>query len=391
MVTPRWTAAAALLLAMAAASCRRTAVATGLADDRPAREKTAAPIPQSREADDVARFLAGLPGAPDSPYLELEQSAAWRQHRKALDDAWKRAGAHLLSGLAEFQREELNRQPMERAAVFYPFSGPDAITPLLCFPHSERYVLVALEPAGTLPAAGHIGKKNLPEYLAATRTTMASILGRSFFVTREMDRQFRGQVTDGLMLPILELLVRTGHTVLGFRYVRLDEEGRLVERAADYHAPGKVGNKGIEIEYRAATDRSVHRLCYLSVNLANDRLRENTAFSKFAATLKGSSTLLKATSYMLHQPEFSTIRDLIVQVSGTVLQDDSGIPYRYFSGAAWRVQLYGAYQRPYGSFRWMEQKDLRAAYGRPGVKPLPVEIGYGYRRIASNMLLAERQ
>ena len=391
MVTPRWTAAAALLLATAAASCRRTAVATGLADDRPAWEKTAAPILQSREADDVARFLAGLPGAPDSPYLELEQSAAWRQHRKALDNAWKRAGAHLLSGLAQFQRGELNRQPMERAAVFYPFSGPDAITPLLCFPHSERYLLVALEPAGTLPAGGHIGKKNLPEYLAATRTTMGSILGRSFFVTREMDRQFRGQVTDGLMLPILELLVRTGHTVLGFRYVRLDEEGRLIERTADYYAPEKIGDKGIEIEYRTSTDRSVHRLCYLSVNLSDERLHENAPFLKFAASLKGSSTLLKATSYMPHQPEFSTIRDLIMQVSGAVLQDDSGIPYRYFSGSAWRVQLYGAYQRPYGSFRWMEQKDLRAAYSRPDVKPLPVEIGYGYRRIASNMLLAERR
>ena len=38
-----------------------------------------------------------------------------------------------------------------------------------------------------------------------------------------MDRQFRGQVTDGLCLPILELLVRSDHTILGFRYVRLDD------------------------------------------------------------------------------------------------------------------------------------------------------------------------
>jgi len=42
---------------------------------------------------------------------------------------------------------------------------------------------------------------------------MASVLGRSFFVTRDMDRQFRGQVTDGLLIPILQILVATGHTV----------------------------------------------------------------------------------------------------------------------------------------------------------------------------------
>ena len=101
------------------------------------------------------------------------------------------------------------------------------------------------------------------------------------------------------------------------------------------------------------------------------------------------ATLFKATSYMLHKPEFSTISDLVVNQSGAVLQDDSGIPFARFA-TGWKVQLYGDYQRPYGSFRWMEQKDLRAAYRQPDVKPLPVQIGYGFRRIPSNMMLAVR-
>jgi len=383
--TFRRRAAAVLLLAIAAVSCRRPIVV----ESKSAPEKIEAPFPRAREADDVARFLAGMPGNEGSPYRELEDNAAWKQHRKALDDAWKRASEKLISGLAEFQRNELSRQPIERANVFYPFSGPDVVTPLVCFPRSERYVFVALEPAGTLPSAGKIEKKNLNLYLAATRETMASILGRSFFVTREMDRQFRGQVTDGLLLPIAEMLVRTNHTILGFRYVRLDDSGQLIERAANYHTAGVIGNKGVEIEFRSEADGSVHRLCYLSVNLSDQRLRMDAAFTKFAATLKGSSTLLKSTSYMTHKPEFSTIRDIVVQTSGAVLQDDYGIPFKYFAG--WRVQLYGAYERPYGSFRWMEQKDLRAAYREQGVKKLPMQIGYGFLKVASNMLLAERQ
>jgi hypothetical protein len=384
--TFRRRAAAALLLAIAAGSCRRPAVV----ESKSAPANKEAPFPHAREADDVARFLAGMPGTDGSPYRELESDAAWKQHRKALDDAWKRAGEKLISGLAEFQRAELNRQPIERANVFYPFSGPDVITPLVCFPRSERYVFVALEPAGTLPSSKQISRKNLKAYLAATRQTMASILGRSFFVTREMDRQFRGQVTDGLLLPIAEMLVRTQHTLLGFRYVRLDDSGELIERPVNYHTTGVIGNKGVEIEFRSE-DGSVHRLCYLSVNLSDQRLRNDAAFLKFAAKLKGSSTLLKATSYMTHKPEFSAIRDIVVQTSGAVLQDDSGIPFHYFTGGAWHVQLYGAYERPYGSFRWMEQKDLRAAYREPGVKKLPMQIGYGFRKVASNMLLAERE
>ena len=76
--------------------------------------------------------------------------------------------------------------------------------------------------------------------------------------------------------------------------------------------------------------------------------------------------------------------------SGAVLQDDSGIPYHYFHDQPWRVQLFGDYVRPYGSFRWLEQPDLRKAYAEPDRKPLNFQIGYGFRRIPSNLLFASK-
>ena len=60
--------------------------------------------------------------------------------------------------------------------------------------------MVGLEPAGTLPGPKDFEKKNLEQYLDATRVSISSELDRSFFITRQMDRQFRGQVTDGLDL-----------------------------------------------------------------------------------------------------------------------------------------------------------------------------------------------
>ena len=383
----REAAIAAVALAMAASGCRRTAAV----ENQPAVASVPVTVPHSREADDVARFLAGMPGKPGSPLAELEGTAAWKQHRKLLDAAWANADEHLIDGLVEFRRQELDRQPLQKSKIFYPFSGPDALTPLMSFPDSETYVLVALEPAGTLPSVRRLEKKTVPAYLAAMRKTMSSILGKSFFVTREMDREFRGQVTDGLLLPILHLLVRTNHTILGFQYIRLDDNGNVVERPADYHTPGLIGNKGVAIDFQSKAGAPAQRLYYFSVNLSDDRLRDNSAFFHYAATLKGSTTMLKATSYMTHKPEFSKIRDLIVEVSGAVLQDDSGIPYHCFAPSAWNVQLYGDYQRPFGSFRWLEQKDLRAAYREPGVKPLPMHIGYGFGRITSNLLLARRK
>jgi hypothetical protein len=173
--------------------------------------------------------------------------------------------------------------------------------------------------------------------------------------------------------------------------VRLEADGRVIERAADYKAPGRIGNKGVEIDFRTDADQSVHKLYYFSVNLSDERLRENQPFQAFLERLKGMTTFFKATSYMPHAPAFSVIRERVLATSSVILQDDSGLPYRFFDPARWQVQLYGDYTRPYGSFRWLEQPDLRKAYETSGPKPLGFHIGYGFSRVPSNLLLAKRK
>ena len=113
--------------------------------------------------------------------------------------------------------QKLDLGAIAGAQVFYPFSGPDALMVTKFFPQSPAYVMVGLEPVGTLPTPTQLERTDLGEYLPKIRLTVASELVRSFFITRQMDGQFRGQVTDGLFEPILELLVRTNHAVLGYR------------------------------------------------------------------------------------------------------------------------------------------------------------------------------
>jgi hypothetical protein len=348
------------------------------------------PVPHDRYADDLGRFLAGLPARSGSPLAGLQDEPAWARHRHELDRVWSRIEDERLPAMRAFQKSELGSHPTAESPVFYPFSGPDALIVTVFFPQAPIYAMVGLEPAGSLPSPKQLGRKNLDRYLAATRSTVASELGRSFFITRQMDRQFRGQVTDGLCLPILELLVRSGHTILGFRYVRLDEAGRTVERTPDYHATGRIENKGVEIDFRTDSDQSVHKLFYYSVNLSDTRLQENPPFLSFLSRLLGTTTFLKATSYMIHKPEFSIVREHVLSKSVAVLQDDSGIPYHFYSSPNWEVQLYGEYVRPYGSFRWLEQSDLRKAYLTLGPRPLTFGIGYGYGKAPSNLLFASR-
>ena len=191
------------------------------------------PAPKSREANDAARFLAGLPGIPGSSFSELEKDNAWKLHKAELDRMWSKTESSGLTAMRDFQTKELNGEKVRKSTLFYPFSGPDALMMNVFFPYNSTYVMVGLEPPGTLPTPKQFAKKkSLADQLAAERNTVNDVLGRSFFITQYMDRQFRGQVTDGLFQPIIHLLVRTNHTILGYRYVRIDDNGKVVEREA---------------------------------------------------------------------------------------------------------------------------------------------------------------
>src|SRR5580704_9166413 len=123
-----------------------------MADSSPVKQPDS--VPRPRDVDDVARFVAGLPGTPGSSFAALEDTAAWKEHRRLLDNAWRNADAGMIAGLRRFQKQELNDALLPEAPVFYPFGGPDALTATVFFPDSPLYVMVGLEPSGTLPTAG---------------------------------------------------------------------------------------------------------------------------------------------------------------------------------------------------------------------------------------------
>src|SRR5579862_7009102 len=85
---PRLFAAAlfAIVLALPAASARSAETAT---------------------PDDAARFLAGLPPAPDSPLAALAKDPGWAQHAHFFDTIFSREDASTLAKVRAFAKENL--------------------------------------------------------------------------------------------------------------------------------------------------------------------------------------------------------------------------------------------------------------------------------------------
>ncbi len=94
----------------------------------------------------------------------------------------------------------------------------------------------------------------------------------------------------------------------------------------------------------------------------------------------------KSASYLMHLPEFSVIRDYLLNNCRTMTQDDSGIPWRDFPRDRWNVQAFGWYPGPIDLFKQHFQPDLAEYYRNNEVAMIPFGIGYQWRPKQSTLI-----
>jgi len=340
-------------------------------------------------ANHAARFLAGLPALDGSPYKALESDPAWIEHKAKLDETFAKIDGPHTKPQRDFQKSEV--APVDKAKnVFYPFAGADSWNVYLFYPNAETYTLIGLEPPGTLFGTQAVLKSNanLGKKLGSIRYTLRSILELSFFVTKEMDHEYRGQITDGLLVPLLVLLARHDVTIDSIRYALVSDTGQIIDRDPKDPKLPRNKNKCVEVTFSKNGKKQIMR--YLSADLV--ALQFNTGLLMYLDSLGRVNTYLKATSYMPHHESCDIIRANILGRSDLILQDDSGMPLRYLKATDWDVRLYGKYVKPITVFNYRSQADLRKAYEEPGrAKELHFPIGYGSNRSPSNMQLSVRK
>ena len=70
---------------------------------------------------------------------------------------------------------------------------------------------------------------------------------------------------------------------------------------------------------------------------------------------------IKSGSYLLMHDSFSVLRKLMLRQCSEIFQDDSGIPYKYFTNTNFGVNLYGTYTKTTKDFPYAFQPDLKIA------------------------------
>jgi hypothetical protein len=342
---------------------------------------------ESVTADDTAKFLAGIQPAADSPLAALTRDPAWQQHAHTLDSIFSREDKRTLSKVRNFSRQYLTDK---HDTMLYMFSGPDFLYATSFFPTASTYVLAGLEPVGDVPLLTSLPRGTIYSSLYSLERSMGTLLNYSFFITKNMKTQLHEGPVNGTLPILFVFLERTGKTIHEVTYVGLDKEGNVQTPNANdktgRHLP-PTGAPGIRIVFSDGSGPK-QTLYYFGTNIADGSI-EHSGFLAFCKKLGPADSFIKSASYLLHTGGFNKVRNMLLEQSATILQDDSGIPLAYFDPHQWRLQPFGRYVGPLNIFGRSYQQNLAALFAKSAI-PIDFGIGYRFRQNESNLLLAQR-
>jgi len=331
------------------------------------RAEPVRPLPTSPEQEqppginDAARFIAGLRPAGPGPLAEWAQTPEWNAFSKAIDQRWQIFEGNRLEKIRLWRIS--NVPDINPETVFYPFSGPDFIHADAFFPNATTYILCGLEPTGSVPSLQNL--QPLQSTLGWMQISMKTVMEAGYFITKDMQRDLKQSPLQGTVPVFCFMLARDGD--------------RIISIQSD--------NSHAEIRFLVPGDSRVRTLHYFSLNLRNDGLRKGNAFLKFIQAAHPDVGYLKSASYLLHESDFSTIRDTLLTQCRAIVQDDSGIPLRAFNPDRWRFRNFGVYAPPLDIFKKYNQPDLGDLYTKLPGAPLSFGVGYHWDPKTANLMV----
>ena len=345
--------------------------------------------------------VAPTPAAPSGPAGD-----PWIVHSAELDRAWKHTQETQLTAIASWAPNALGPAYQTSGTMFYMFSGPDFLYAHAFFPNARTYILCGNEPVGALPDLTTLPPEILPGALGNIRKSLESVLSWSFFITKNMKSDLTQPYLSGTLPLLYVFLARANCTIDSVTPVTIDGNGVLAERASDQSAKGVT--PGVRIVFRNASDNrssiansAASTLYYFCTDLSDDGIKSTPGLLRFCQRAGRGVSLLKAASYLMHETGFSLVRQFLLGQSDIIVQDDSGIPFRFFepeigggtipAGQSWDIHYYGPYLGPIDVFKQYWQQDLADVYARVPGQPLPFGFGYQWQATKSNLMVASRR
>jgi hypothetical protein len=330
---------------------------------------------QRSSATDAARYLAGLSLPPGSPLAALTRDPRWIAHSMAMDAAFSKLDQRQLSNIRTWRAEFLAPATIFSRTCLYFFSGPDFLYADLLYPNCSTYVLVSLEPIDPIPELLSVPPALLQNTLQTIEVSLNTLVNFGYFQTQELHGYLQHSQLKGVLPIIFVFLARSGKEILNVDYISLTKEGA----------------RGVKVSFLDPATGARKVLYYFSADLSDDGLKRSQEVLRFCNKLGPTNSFLKAASYLLHQNGFNIARNYLLRVSASILEDDSGIPFRYFTPESWTLRFFGSYTGPIDLFKNYYQPNLRQYYAASYPKPLTFPFGYQWNPRDATLIFAARR
>lgn len=325
----------------------------------------------------TARFIAGMDLiAPDSTLERMQKDPAYASFVEFSTQGWQNVHDSMLIPIANWKKDKNVGDSRKGTTCFYPLSGPDFLFGNAFYTDAQNYIMLGLEQRGTFPNLSKMSTKDLAEYLNSLKGSMTYLHKRGYFVTQHMGSDFTKKNLNGMSHMMLYMMAKTGHLIRDFYVVEWMADG-TERKLAEGEKPGDNAVIANVIEFTDADRKEARKAYYLKLDASDQSLASKPGFKKFVESLPNRVTYMKSASCVLFNPDFNVMRSLVLG-SDMVIQDDTGIPFKYLvEGANFDIQLFGTYTRVIKQIPWCKQPDLEKALKETGDnKELPFKISY---------------
>lgn len=328
--------------------------------------------------DDQARYLAGLPV--EATDLEpLAREDAWQRHAAEFHRAWLDLEERQLAKIRTWMPAAVGFAYADPSPLYYMFSGPDFLYAHAFFPNASTYIMCGREPVGPVPDVAALSEGARAGGLRNLRSALNAILSFSFFITADMKTDLSQTQLSGTLPVIYVFLARSGCRLDDVELVTLDDTGEFTAE--------KSKTPGVRIRFTGTSGKQ-QTLYYFTTDLSDWGIKSSPGFMAFCAKQGQGNGFLKAASYLMHGNNFGTVRDFLLNNTRNLIEDDSGVPYRFFKPDQWMIGVYGYYPGPINLFKQHFQRDLDTAFKTGGAQELPFGVGYQWRPGASSLIVA---
>tara|TARA_Y100000746_G_C15349139_1_gene385154 strand:- start:267 stop:911 length:645 start_codon:yes stop_codon:yes gene_type:complete len=190
---------------------------------------------------------------------------------------------------------------------------------------------------------------------------------------------------NGLIGSLYWFISRTNHKIISQEFITIDKNGIIIPETDK--SQGWLLDEYDGVSFNLLNEENeIKKLIYFSADISNKGLnKKNPQLKLFLNNLNNVNTFVKSASYLMHYNSFDNIRNIVLNNSYSLFQDDTGVPIRFFNSDNWVTFLFGNYIDPIKDFEStmdiITQEDLRSFYLDQTLNKgyLPFSLGYHWR------------